>query len=248
VPAHNSEDHIARAIDSILRQSRPPDELIVVDDGSTDKTGEIARSYGADVIYVRQKNAGPGAARNRGIETASCEWIAFLDSDDMWHHQKLEKQVAFMLEKDIYVSNTNFLHMDEDGMFLGIRIKARPSVTYKKLLCNNYIGNLTGMYNAKHLGKIYSPDIKKRQDWALWLEAIEKGGKPCMGLQEDLGFYRIREKSLSSNKFNLVIHNFIFYNKGLGYSKLGALYRMGRFFWEYFLFRPKFVERFKVVK
>lgn len=247
-PSYNAQRFIKDTFRSIQEQTHTNWEQIIVDDCSTDETISIVEAEAAKdsriKLFKNTTNRGAGYTRNRAIEEAKGDFIAFLDSDDMWHPQKLEKQVAFMLEKDIYVSNTNFLHMDEEGTFMGIRRKARKEVSYNKLLRNNYIGNLTGMYDAKYLGKIYSPDIRKRQDWALWLEAIEKGGKPCMGLQEDLGFYRIRKVSLSSNKVNLVKHNFIFYNKGMGYSKIGAMYRMVLFFWEYFLFRPSTIEKY----
>lgn len=96
IPAYNVEKYISRAIESVLRQSRPADEIIVIDDSSTDKTGEIVRGYGGKVRYIRQENTGVGAARNRGIEEASCEWISFLDSDDEWLVDNLKFQIEVL--------------------------------------------------------------------------------------------------------------------------------------------------------
>lgn len=84
IPAYNAEKYVSRAIDSVLKQTHPADEIIVVDDGSTDNTADIVQGYGEKVRYIRQENAGAGAARNRGIEESTCQWIAFLDSDDEW--------------------------------------------------------------------------------------------------------------------------------------------------------------------
>ena len=96
IPAYNSENFIRRAIDSVLAQTHPAEEIIVVDDGSTDNTREIVQSYGPPVQYVHQANAGPGAARNAGIQAAKVEWIAFLDSDDEWLPEKLQVQLDLL--------------------------------------------------------------------------------------------------------------------------------------------------------
>lgn len=96
IPAYNAEKYISRAIESVLKQSRPADEIIVVDDGSTDKTGEIVQTYGGKVRYIRQENAGASEARNRGIEEASCEWTAFLDADDEWLEDNLKLQIEVL--------------------------------------------------------------------------------------------------------------------------------------------------------
>ena len=96
IPAYNSEGHIGRALDSVLAQTFGADEIIVVDDGSTDGTGEVIASYGERVKYIRQENAGPGAARNTGIHAATGNWIAFLDADDEWVSEKLRLQVDIL--------------------------------------------------------------------------------------------------------------------------------------------------------
>jgi len=96
VPAHNAEAWIRRAINSALNQTVRPAELIVVDDGSTDDTARMVRQYGEEVVYVHQENAGPSVARNRGIDLARSEWIAFLDADDEWLPHKTERQLRVL--------------------------------------------------------------------------------------------------------------------------------------------------------
>jgi glycosyltransferase involved in cell wall biosynthesis len=96
IPAYNVGEHIGRTIDSVLNQTRPADEIIIVDDGSTDNTAETIRQYEPKVRLICQKNAGASAARNTGIEAASNDWIAFLDGDDEWLDQYLEKQIEIL--------------------------------------------------------------------------------------------------------------------------------------------------------
>jgi glycosyltransferase involved in cell wall biosynthesis len=96
IPAYNAAEYLGRTIDSVLAQSRTADEIIIVDDGSTDNTADVASAYGEKVKYIHQENAGASAARNTGINAASCEWIAFLDGDDEWYPQKLQVQMELL--------------------------------------------------------------------------------------------------------------------------------------------------------
>jgi glycosyltransferase involved in cell wall biosynthesis len=96
IPAYNAAGHIRRSLDSVLAQTRQADEIIVVDDGSTDATGEVVREYGDKIKYIRQANTGVSAARNAGIKAASSRWIALLDADDEWGHEYLEEQMGIL--------------------------------------------------------------------------------------------------------------------------------------------------------
>ena len=118
-----------------------------------------------------------------------------------------------------------------------------PELSYKKQHKNNYIGNLTGIYSTVALGKVHSPAIRKRQDWAVWLEAIKRSGKPAQGLQEDLAFYRVREESISSDKMKLVKYNYRFYKQHLGYSSVKSGWHLLKFFVEYFFVRPQYIQK-----
>lgn len=109
IPAYNCEKYIARSIDSVLNQTRPVNEIIVVDDGSTDHTAQIVKSYGDQVRYIYQENAGVSAARNTGIQAASCDWIAFLDADDEWLPAYLDRQIRVLQEHpDLVWTISNF--------------------------------------------------------------------------------------------------------------------------------------------
>lgn len=246
-PLFEAEKYIAETIASVQDQSYPNWELIIVDDFSTDASVKIVESFATQdhriILLKNEANEGAAVCRNRATELAKGEYIAFLDSDDLWLPNKLEKQLKFMQEKNSDVSFTSYQQIDENSNPMNKRIRALASLSYNKQHSNNYVGNLTGMYRAAVLGKIASPNIRKRQDWAVWLEAIKRSGKPALGLQEDLAFYRVHQESMSGNKLRLVSHNFRFYNTHLGHSFIASGYYLLRFFWEYFLIRPKQIEK-----
>ncbi|AWH73720.1 glycosyl transferase [Dokdonia sp. Dokd-P16] len=249
-PLYNAARFIAQTIASVQAQTYQNWEQIIVDDCSTDDSVQIVKALAAlddrIKLITLSRNSGAAHSRNVATEAAQGKFIAFLDSDDLWHAEKLEKQIAFMQETGCDVSYTSYVHIDEGGKPLGKRIVALPELAYKKQHSNNYVGNLTGIYKTAAIGKISAPAVRKRQDWALWLEAIRKSKKPALGLQEDLAFYRVSEGSMSSNKLNLIKYNYQFYKTCLGYSHtLSALYLL-RFFWEYFVMRPKWIQRYEV--
>ncbi len=246
-PLYNAEAFISQTLSSVQNQTYTNWEHIIVDDASSDDGVKIVEDAAKTDDRIRlvenSKNNGAAVCRNIATENASGDFIAFLDSDDLWHPEKLKKQLQFMMVENCAVSYTSYRHMDEEGTLLNKRIKALPSLSYKKQHSNNYIGNLTGIYNANVLGKIVAPNIRKRQDWAVWLEAIKQSQKPALGLQEDLAYYRVRQGSISANKMNLIQYNFRFYKEYLGYSWMSSAYYLLRFFWEYFLVRPRQIEK-----
>lgn len=248
-PCYNSEKYILETIESIRQQSYSNWEQIIVDDASLDQSvaliEEISKIDSRIRLISLKENHGAAYCRNLATREAKGSYIAFLDSDDLWHRDKLTKQLAFMKERSCAVSYTSYLHIDEHGHSLQKRILACPVLPYKKQLYNNYIGNLTGIYDQKQLGKIFSPELRKRQDWAVWLEAIKRSEKPAFGLQEDLAYYRVRKNSISSDKVALVKFNFHFYREYLKFSYLKSLYSLGRFFCEYFLVRTKYIQHLK---
>lgn len=247
-PLYNSASFIFKTVSSLQTQSYTHWELLIVDDHSTDDSVAIIEAMAIKDsrinLYKISKNKGAASCRNYAIDIANGDYMAFLDSDDLWHPEKLMKQISFMRKHACDVSFTSYLHINEKGDSLGKRIVALNSLSYKKQKRNNYIGNLTGIYHVARLGKILAPDLRKRHDWALWLEAIKRSGKPALGLQEDLAYYRIREGSMSSNKLNLIKYNFAFYRKYLGYSWVRSNLCLLRFLWEYFIIRPKQIETF----
>jgi glycosyltransferase involved in cell wall biosynthesis len=239
----NSEDFISETIHSILNQTYGNWELILVDDNSSDNTIELVESFinqKSNIKLIKNRtNQGAAVSRNLGIKLAQGDYITFLDADDLWKPNKLETQLAFMKKQNCDVCFSSYDLINEEGKSLNKRVKALPLLSYDKLLKSNYVGNLTGMYNAKVLGKVTAPNLRKRQDWLLWLAAIKKSGKPAYGIQESLAFYRVRENSMSSNKLGLLKYNYLVYQKGLGFSILKSIYYLLRFLIEQFFIKSK---------
>lgn len=217
---YNSEKFIAECIRSVQSQTHIDWEHILVDDCSTDKSAEIILVNAKEdsrIKYTKlKKNSGAGIARNRAIELAQGDYIAFLDSDDQWYPEKLEKQLYFMQKNGHYFSFTDYDQINEVGQRLSKVVKCKPIVTYKNALYKNPIGCLTVMYDVRYFGKQYMPAIRKRQDFALWLKLLKKTNG--YGLQEILATYRTGNVSISSNKRDLLKYEWQIYRKVEGLS------------------------------
>ena len=215
-PTYNSEKFISATIQSVQNQTYSNWELIIIDDGSNDKTVEIInntiKSDSRVQLYSLTKNEGTGVARNIGVANSKGRYISFLDSDDLWKPNKLERQLDFMKSNNLLFTFSFYECIDEKGINLNIRKEAPKLTTYQKLFFCNYIGNSTAIYNAEILGKIPINKIRKRQDWMLWLTIVKKI-KVAQPLPEVLAYYRIRKNSISSSKIELLKFNFNVYYK-----------------------------------
>lgn len=245
-PMYNSEAFISETISSVLNQTYTNWELILIDDCSTDNTIAVTSTFqlkNKNIHLLKNtKNAGAAISRNKGINAANGDYIAFLDADDLWKPIKLETQICFMQTHNCDVCYSSYEQINDNGKPLNKFVKALPTLSYSRLLKSNYIGNLTGIYNAKVLGKINAPNLRKRQDWLLWLKAVEVSGKPAQGIQESLAYYRVRKNAMSSNKINLLKHNYNVYRKGLSFSTPKSIYFMFQFLFEHFLVKSKQVK------
>ena len=242
MPAYNAADFITESIRSVQQQTYSRWELLVIDDASTDETSEVveglAKSDDRIKLHVLPNNQGAGFARNIGIKAATGDYISFLDADDLWKPHKLETQLVVMKEEDEKVCFSSYELIDESSQSLGKYIKALKFLTFDKLKKANYVGNLTGIYNASELGKIYCPLIRKRQDWGLWLLAVKNAGGG-RGIQEPLAIYRERRGSISGNKIEMLKYNYRVYRKVLKYSSLKSLFWMVLFLWEQLFVKKK---------
>lgn len=242
MPAYNSADFIVEAIQSVLQQTHLNWELLIIDDASVDDTVEITQKFASTdsriQLFQNKTNQGAGVGRNIGINAAQGSFIAFLDADDLWLPKKLEFQLEFMKSHDLDMTYSSYYLINESGKELFKKIEALPILSYKKLLKSNYVGNLTGIYSVKKLGKIYSPTLRKRQDWALWLTILKKL-ESTKGIIEPLAKYRIRENSISKNKTFLLKYNYLIYREFLKYNTLRSLLKMGVFLKEHFFIKKK---------
>ncbi|MGK0307517.1 MAG: teichuronic acid biosynthesis glycosyltransferase TuaG [Urechidicola sp.] len=245
-PMYNNETVIEQTIDSVIRQTYSNWELILVDDASPDQTINKAKALieidNRIKLFSHPKNKGAAEARNLGTKMAKGNYIAFLDSDDLWKKNKLELQINNLTTGKADVCFGSYELINSRSQPLNKKVQALKTLTYKKLLKANYIGNLTGIYNCEALGKIYTKDLKKRQDWLLWLEAIKRSKKPAVGIFETIAYYRISKGSLSSNKINLIKHNFNVYRKGLGFSYLKSLAYLIQFFCEHIFVKTRLIK------
>lgn len=208
-PTWNSERYILDTIKSVQAQTYSYWEMIIVDDCSTDRTIEIIQKVADEdgrIRLLRQdKNMGAARARTRAMQEGTGRYVAYLDADDIWKSDKLEKQVKFMQQQKIGFSCTSYEVINNDGKPLNKYIHMLPKVNYVGFLTNNLLQTVgimvdTGIVEKKYL---VMPDIRRRQDAATWLQIL-KAGYDCYGLDEILAEYRRTENSLSSNKLKAI--------------------------------------------
>ena len=200
MPSWNTAEYIAESISSVINQTYQSWELIIVDDCSTDNTEKIVRSFeDKRIIFLKNEtNMGAALTRNRAIREAKGEWIAFLDSDDLWDEKKLEKQIDFMIKNNYAFSYHEYEKIDDKSNPLNIYVSGPKVVTKRKMYNYGYPGCLTFMYNANAIGLIQIKDIKKNNDYAILLQLCKKAD--CYLLSSNLAKYRIRGKSISHDK------------------------------------------------
>lgn len=215
-PTYNCGKFIARTIESVLAQTYSNWEMIIVDDCSTDNTREVVEEYIKNdnrIKYViLEKNSGAAVARTRAMELAKGSYMAFLDSDDLWLPYKLQRQIGWMEENDYSFTCTAYDQIDEEDRPLGRVIKTVKKTDYNRLLLDCPVGNSSVVYNAEKMGKFRVPDIRKRNDDALWLQMLKKE-RYIMGMPDVLMRYRLRQNSVSSNKLTLIKYHWILYRE-----------------------------------
>jgi len=203
-PFYNSSKFIEECVNSILLQSYSNWELLIVDDCSDDNSKELLLNLEKKDERIRVTflgdNIGAAKARNIAIRNAKGRYIAFLDSDDIWRGDKLEKQIKFMEKEDIAFSFTSYTPMSEDGSVSFAEIKAPNKIDYFGYLKNTIIGCLTVVIDKEKVGEFEMPIIKSSHDMALWL-LIMKRGFDAYGLNESLAKYRIVSTSNTANKW-----------------------------------------------
>lgn len=234
MPAYKCSALLRESAASVQAQTMPDWELLIVDDGSPDDTYDTACQLALQDPRIRAfqtpGNAGPGEARNIALANARGKYAAFLDSDDLWLPEKLERQIAFMGKKNARFSCTAYDRVDESGTLLG-RVWPFPEADYRKVLyTGNPVGNSTAMFLREGLEAVRVPPIRKRNDFALWLKILHTVPK-VYGLQESLAVYRVRKSSVSSNKRKLIAYQWKLYRKieGLGIAR--SALAMAGVFW-----------------
>jgi len=203
MPLYNCERYVAEAIDSVREQTFTNWELIVVDDGCTDKSCEIVQEYAKNdkrikLLHNPSPNRMPSSPRNIGIQAATGRYIAFLDSDDIWLKDKLRQQLEMFKDKRTAVVYSDYEKIDEHSHRSARIVKAPRYTDYQRLLYSNVIGNLTGIFDVSKVGKKYYLDIH-HEDYAFWLSILKKG-YIARSTKTITALYREHSNSLSSNK------------------------------------------------
>lgn len=223
MPAYNAEKYISESIESVLAQTYKNWELIIVDDCSSDNTKKIVddymqKDYRIKFIMLAQ-NSGAAVARNTAIENAKGRYIAFLDSDDLWKKEKLQKQLDFMQKGQYAFTFTSYQYLKQTNEEKLRVINIPKSLTYKQSLKNTIIGCLTVVVDRKKTGDFRMPLVRAGQDHLTWWMLMKRGFK-AYGLQENLAEYRRVEGSISHNRFKAIKRHWKLYRE---YEKIGLL-------------------------
>lgn len=233
MPLYNGEAWLEEAIGSLRAQSYQNWELIVVDDASTDKGPALAERFCALDSRIRllhlAENNGAAVARNRALEQVSGRYVAYLDADDRWRPDKLEKQLRFMEERGCGFSCSSYQVMEENGR-LRRKVQMPPKLDYKGFLSHNLLQTVGVMVDLEKVNRdlLVMPNLRRRQDAATWLQIL-KAGHCCYGLPQVLAEYRRTKNSLSSNKLLAVKGMWHLYRKVEGLPLLFSCFCFVRY-------------------
>lgn len=232
MPSYNTEDYIAASIESVLAQTYENWELLIVDDCSKDNTdGVVARFTDPRIRYFKnEKNSGAAVSRNRALREARGRWIAFLDSDDLWEPEKLSKQLDFMTTNGYSFTYTDY-RIQLNGQWQPYVITGPKVVGKWKMYNYCYFSTITVMYDREVIGLIQIPDIKKANDYAMWLRVVEKA--KCYRLPQCLSYYIKHEGSLASgSKLKLIKRHYILFRVGMGKGTfMSLILTVNNLFW-----------------
>ena len=205
MPSWNTAEFISESIQSVINQTHKDWELIIVDDCSTDGSLEIIKSFKDKRIqlFVNENNSGAAFSRNFGLRMAKGKWVAFLDSDDKWLPNKLEEQLTFMLSNNYFFSCAASENIDENSKPIGIINRSIKHITKRRMVQYCWPGCLTVMYNRDVVGLVQIENLKKNNDYAMWLRVVQK--VDCYYFDKVLAQYRVRKKSISHDSFTKLI-------------------------------------------
>jgi len=224
-PCYNSEKFIQETYESIKNQTYNNWEWIIVDDCSTDNSVEIINGFKDERIrlQINSTNSGAAISRNKALEMAKGRYITFIDSDDLWLPQFLEKSIAYLKNNKTELVYATYKRVDENLNPLLNDFEAEDLIDYKRILFNCPIPMLTSIYDSQRIGKITFPDVELREDHAMWLELLKKV-KFARAIKEPLGIYRMRENSVSRNKIFIAKKQYSLYRNYIKLSIFKSMY------------------------
>lgn len=227
MPVYNAESTIVDAINSVLCQTYSYLELIIVDDASDDGSLRLLhniadRDKRVKIISLKE-NVGAAHARNEGIRMSSGEFLAFIDADDLWKPNKISTQLQDFNCSSVDIVCHWYDVINQYGAHQGTH-KTSKIINHARLLRSNCVGCSTVMYRVSSLGKRYFPDIRKRQDYALWLLLSRESDIICT--QSSLSVYRKQPGSISSNKLEMIKWNYMMFRNVMKFSQIQSIYRV----------------------
>ena len=235
VPVYHAEKYMEQTMDSVLAQTYTDWELLLVVDGREDPTIPVIEAYITEKqesrirLLIQENNNGAALARNRGVQEAKGRFIAYLDADDLWQPDKLEKELRFMQKKQVAFAFTGYEFADENAVGTGKVVRVPERLSYEEALKNTTIFTSTVIFDTEKISKdmLEMPNMRS-EDTALWWKVL-RNGYDAYGLDENLVYYRRPAKSLSSNKLIAIKRVWNLYRKA---EKLSIPYSCYNFcFW-----------------
>lgn len=233
-PVYNAEKVIKKTLESVFAQTYKNIEIVLVDDCSKDDSAaiikELQETHAEIVYYLQPSNMGAGAARNKALELAKGQYVAFLDADDLWKPEKIEKQISQLLEKNGSFSFTAIEMIDGDDNIIKHKRKVKEEIDYKFLLSNTMIPTSGVLVDRCVKGDFRMHLRRGGQDYSTWLQLLRDGTK-AYGINEALVGYRIDGESLSSNKLKSIKQIWEIQTQDEGISKIAVCWHIVRWCW-----------------
>lgn len=234
-PVYNASRFIEQTILSVMNQTYQQWEYWLINDCSSDHSCEIIQKY-AEIdsrihLVNLEKNSGAAVARNKGLSLAQGSYVAFIDSDDIWHPDKLQLQISFMQEQDHAFTYTNLALISEEGELIKEQMDLPLKFTYHELLKNTAIACSSVVIDIDRIGKFQMPLVRKGQDTATWLKLMREKHLAAYGLPHVLNYYRQVSNSISSNKIQALKRTWNTYYRLEKLSFPQAAYYFSHYVW-----------------
>jgi teichuronic acid biosynthesis glycosyltransferase TuaG len=227
-PTYNSEKFLLETIECVLNQTYSSWEWLITDDASTDGTLEILKKYSLFdkriKVFFLEKNMGSGFARNNSIRKAKGKFITFIDSDDLWSVEKLEKHLKFIKSNNLVFSHASYSYVDEKSVKLkNVFNVSKYPIKFEDLLKKTEISCLTAIYDQSLIGKFYMSTDRRRQDYFLWL-SILRAGYFSLGFSEVDSYYRLHSSQVRKKSLKFVFEHFLFLKRKISLNYFQAFY------------------------
>ncbi len=230
MPCFNGARYIALAVDSVIRQTFGDWELLIIDNNSIDDSLVRIQEFAfqdSRIILVQCSEPGAAKARNAGIKKARGRYIAFLDCDDVWLPEKLQRQIQAMLSSGAVFCWSSYRVINANGQAVRDQL-ASPEIKYETFMTKrSVIGCLTAIYDSEQLGKLYMPNIRMRQDYALWariIHLVEEKKFLLLGITDVLAYYRVHDDAMTQNKIAAAFYQWCFYRDIEGLTRFSSLF------------------------